>query len=278
MATETLRSATDKDIVGITYVQATSWIKNYQSQADGITEADIRSLDFRGKLAEWQHVLRSPSYRVWVIVDGENVLAFLAARLDADQAEIYEQHTLPNYQRRGFGKRLFGAAVEWIGGYSISLRMPIFTQSGLEFYQAHGFSVNVNGAVDFIRLPSGKQIPTIIFVRAPTQDQPTGTKSRSNPAPVKKIRAASNLVGAQPKSQPTPKRSAIGRNRLASLSGVRASTIKYYTEIGILPFVQEDARLARRYDAKVATERLKEIGELRARGLSIKDIRGRFRA
>jgi len=34
---------------------------------------------------------------------------------------------------------------------------------------------------------------------------------------------------------------------LAKLSGFRQSTLKYYTEIGILPFTQDGERLLRKY-------------------------------
>jgi len=43
------------------------------------------------------------------------------------------------------------------------------------------------------------------------------------------------------------------------LSGVRYSTIKYYTEEGLLPFEQEDTRMARKYPRVQAIERLEEI-------------------
>lgn len=50
---------------------------------------------------------------------------------------------------------------------------------------------------------------------------------------------------------------------LAKQSGYRISTLKYFSEIGILPFHQEDERLVRRYKREEALKRLKEIAELK---------------
>ena len=64
----------------------------------------------------------------------------------------------------------------------------------------------------------------------------------------------------------------IKTSELAEASGVRYSTIKYYSEIGILPYQQEDERLVRRYDKPEALKRLKEIQRLKNKRLTIKEI------
>jgi DNA-binding transcriptional MerR regulator len=53
-------------------------------------------------------------------------------------------------------------------------------------------------------------------------------------------------------------------SELVPLSGIRCSTIKYYTEEGMLPFEQEEARLARRY--QTALQRLQEIRGFKGKG------------
>lgn len=60
---------------------------------------------------------------------------------------------------------------------------------------------------------------------------------------------------------------------LAKLSGVRQSTLKFYTEQGILPFNQQDARLSRRYDTKASLARLKEIQGMKIKGYPIGQIK-----
>jgi len=60
------------------------------------------------------------------------------------------------------------------------------------------------------------------------------------------------------------------------LAGVRDSTLKFYSEQGLLPFVQAEPGLARRYDVDRAIARLREIEDLRALGLSIEQVKARL--
>ena len=63
---------------------------------------------------------------------------------------------------------------------------------------------------------------------------------------------------------------------LAEVSGIRQTTIKYYTEIGILPFSQDGERLTRKYKEGKALKRLEKIKELKKKRLTIKEIVDRF--
>ena len=68
------------------------------------------------------------------------------------------------------------------------------------------------------------------------------------------------------------KRDFLKMSELAELNNVRYSTIKFYAELGLLPFEQQGKRLAKYYHAKEASQRLKEILKLREKGQSIPDI------
>lgn len=68
----------------------------------------------------------------------------------------------------------------------------------------------------------------------------------------------------------------IGRKQLAKLTGHRDSTLKFYSEQGLLPFEQAGQGLARRYDLELAGNRLREIEDLRQAGLSIEQIKTRL--
>jgi DNA-binding transcriptional MerR regulator len=59
---------------------------------------------------------------------------------------------------------------------------------------------------------------------------------------------------------------------LAEVSGTRLTTLKYYTELGILPFNQAEKRLTRKYKEEEALERLGKIKELKEKRLTIKEI------
>ena len=63
---------------------------------------------------------------------------------------------------------------------------------------------------------------------------------------------------------------------LAEVSGVRLTTLKYYTELGILPFSQEGKRLTRKYKEEEALERLEKIKGLKEKRLTIKEIVDQF--
>lgn len=62
-------------------------------------------------------------------------------------------------------------------------------------------------------------------------------------------------------------------SELVLLSGLRYSTLKYYTEEGMLPFHQEDIRMTRRYRRVDTLERIKEIQSLKEKGLTIREIK-----
>ena len=59
---------------------------------------------------------------------------------------------------------------------------------------------------------------------------------------------------------------------LAEVSGIRQTTLKYYTELGILPFSQDGERLTRKYNKEEALERLEKIKEFKEKRLTIKEI------
>jgi DNA-binding transcriptional MerR regulator len=66
----------------------------------------------------------------------------------------------------------------------------------------------------------------------------------------------------------------VSISELVQLSGVRYSTIKYYTEEGLIPFEQEDTRLTRKYPRVQALERLEKIRLMKEKdGMTIKQIK-----
>lgn len=63
---------------------------------------------------------------------------------------------------------------------------------------------------------------------------------------------------------------------LVKVSGFRQSTLKYYTEIGILPFDQDGERLIRKYNKDEALKRLEEISKLKGKRFTIREIAEHF--
>jgi len=70
----------------------------------------------------------------------------------------------------------------------------------------------------------------------------------------------------------TEKNNILTIGELAEVSGTRLTTLKYYTELGILPFNQDGERLTRKYTERGALERLEKIKELKEKRLTIKEI------
>ena len=74
----------------------------------------------------------------------------------------------------------------------------------------------------------------------------------------------------------TEKNNILTIGELAEVSGIRQTTIKYYTELGILPFSQDGERLTRKYKKEEALKRLEKIKELKGKRLTIKEILEHF--
>ena len=65
----------------------------------------------------------------------------------------------------------------------------------------------------------------------------------------------------------------VSIGELVQLSGMRYSTLKYYTEEGMIPFEQAEENLTRRYQRTAALERIRHIQSLREQGKSIPEIK-----
>ena len=60
---------------------------------------------------------------------------------------------------------------------------------------------------------------------------------------------------------------------LVRLTDVRYSTLKYYTEEGMLPFQQAEENLTRRYRREESVERIELLRRLREEGKSVGEIK-----
>lgn len=60
---------------------------------------------------------------------------------------------------------------------------------------------------------------------------------------------------------------------LVRLTGARYSTLKFYTEEGMLPFEQKEKNLTRRYKRTEAIDRLEWIKKLKTEGCEISEIK-----
>jgi DNA-binding transcriptional MerR regulator len=64
----------------------------------------------------------------------------------------------------------------------------------------------------------------------------------------------------------------VSIGELSRLTDSRYSTLKYYTEAGLIPFEQSDENLTRRYPREASVQRIETIKQLKKSGLSIAEI------
>lgn len=69
----------------------------------------------------------------------------------------------------------------------------------------------------------------------------------------------------------------VSIGELVRITGVRYSTLKFYTEEGMLPFEQEEEKLTRRFPRESAVSQINEIRWLREQGLSIPEIKNNLK-
>lgn len=65
----------------------------------------------------------------------------------------------------------------------------------------------------------------------------------------------------------------ISIGELVRITGCRYSTLKFYTEEGLLLFEQEEENLTRRFKREETVQRIDEIKKLREAGKGIPDIK-----
>lgn len=68
----------------------------------------------------------------------------------------------------------------------------------------------------------------------------------------------------------------VSIGELVRITGCRYSTLKFYTEEGMIPFEQEEERLTRRFPREKAIDRIEEIRKLRNEGYSIDEIKSKI--
>jgi DNA-binding transcriptional MerR regulator len=64
----------------------------------------------------------------------------------------------------------------------------------------------------------------------------------------------------------------LSQTQVATELGVRPSTIKYYTQLALLPYEQNGVGGHRRYELEPVKERIALIHKLKAKGLNMNDI------
>lgn len=69
----------------------------------------------------------------------------------------------------------------------------------------------------------------------------------------------------------------VSIGELVKLTNSRYSTLKFYTEEGMLPFEQEDIQLTRRYKRVESIKRIEEIKNFKEQGMTIREIKEKLK-
>ncbi|ANS73777.1 MerR family transcriptional regulator [Paenibacillus yonginensis] len=65
----------------------------------------------------------------------------------------------------------------------------------------------------------------------------------------------------------------VSIGELVRITGTRYSTLKFYTEEGMLPFEQAEENLTRRFHREATVKRIQRIKQMKAEGLSIPQMK-----
>jgi hypothetical protein len=248
-----IRRAKLTDVEELAQLELKAWIAQYVSTEYGVSEEEIKQLDTSARIRDWKHILQSINYRVWLAINkSAKPVGFVAARQTDDEAELYGLWLLPGHSRE-VAWQLGLVAIDWLSAKKrITTRVAVHDRATLATLAQLKFEVNEAGPVDFIVLKSGTKMPTVEMQRMSQKNNNLGRKQNANVGRAKQL---------------------VRRTELGKKSGVRPSTIKHYTEFGLLPFSQEGERLSRRYDLQNSLQRLSEINKLRLAGYSLERVK-----
>jgi diamine N-acetyltransferase len=170
-----VRIAVASDARQIAHVQHVAWVATYPNEEHGITVADIEWKDFEGpeRIARWERRLNEcgPSFYAWVATNADGqIVGFCSAEKPDDSAAIRTMYVLPAYQGKGIGNQLIAKALAWLGDdVSVSVGVASYNTKAIAFYEKSGFRNTGEVSPPFAgRLPSGKVIPEIKFVKDPS--------------------------------------------------------------------------------------------------------------
>lgn len=163
-----IHEAVPDDMHDIREVQKQGWLTTYPHEPLGITKEDIAEKfnvskeEHEAYIEERKKTLNANPHitHCWVAKDGERLVGFSFAD-KSKKHRIWAMYVLPEYKRRGIGKQLMKASLDWLGGrQDVYLNVASYNERAIKFFESFGFritdNVPANGVAD---LPSGKRIP-----------------------------------------------------------------------------------------------------------------------
>lgn len=163
-----IEEAHPDDVAGIIDVQKETWLITYPNEEAGISEEDIRSINFSAseKLTKWkQRIETSESSKVFVAKAGTTIVGFCCAVKGDDRNDLQALYILPAYQGKSIGTKLMTTALDWLrSDKDISVYVAEYNEPAIEFYERHGFKKTDKIPASH-KIPNGKMIPEIEMLK-----------------------------------------------------------------------------------------------------------------
>ncbi len=137
-----IRKGKKSDAYGLAVVHVASWRTTYK---DMIDEAYLAAMDVEKKVKQWEMILRDGN--VFVVENEQHQIVGFAGggpersgAYTGYDAEVYAIYLLYPYQRKGIGRRLLTAIVQFLYdcGYRSMLIWVLADNSSVKFYEAMG--------------------------------------------------------------------------------------------------------------------------------------------
>lgn len=138
--------ATPNDVRGMQEVFRRTWLDTYPNQEFGITISDIED---RYKDAFTDDTLKKRAERIahpkeghtlLFAKEGEKVIGLCRIIKHQDSNELQAIYVLPEYQRQGIGRMLWGEAQKFFDtNKDITTKVALYNNKAIEFYKKLGF-------------------------------------------------------------------------------------------------------------------------------------------
>jgi len=125
------------------------------ADAAAIWAVECRAFSDPWSLSGIGEMIRAASTRTLVAEAGGTVAGFLVARAIRDEGEILNLAVLPEHRRRGLGRELLTAGLNWLregGAREVYLEVRHSNEAALAMYRARGFRP-VGVRTDYYRHP-----------------------------------------------------------------------------------------------------------------------------
>jgi ribosomal protein S18 acetylase RimI-like enzyme len=145
-----IRKGLPTDAVGARKMQAESWLATYPNQEAGVSNEWVKDVTDQWltpeNLERSQQILKAALddstafYRL--AENGEKIVGFVhAATNDDGTKELEAIYTSPETFGSGLGQQLMDVANEWIGDIDVTLKVAIYNERAIRFYEKNGFKV-----------------------------------------------------------------------------------------------------------------------------------------